>query len=434
MQGNAPTLKALSGKDVKQRLRNKTESTDSFLALVFIFLGAMGIAVITYLSSNTITTSETKPNKEMGLRQDIGGVHKQAPTTLSAGDPVQTIDAKGQHAAESKRKDVQTANYSAGENLAYYPYMDVDMINKLCNIDLRGEDLSQCKNKRLSTTNPAQPPQYAIKRNLHILGERHSGTNVATELILQNFKIQLPTAFEIKKNFPGVNIAQFQVCSKYHCFVGSRYAIIKDNLLDLQREFGLNNHKHNTQEDKGYYPGLTIISMRNPYDWVAAMMEECYHCAKENLDAVNDPHRFVQLPFKKGAHVLPGELYHNIFDMRQRKFCNHIAVSAARSDCVIVIRAEDNVLRHQQENFVAMVERMTGWSLMHGSPRHVTGYFGRMKRTGFDVAAYIAKSLFLKTEHTNEDQKVISAVNKHMNAEFEQSLGFQRIGLEDPSL
>ena len=269
--------------------------------------------------------------------------------------------------------------------------IDIKMIGKVCGISLSRDHLSTCKNKE----------HGEIAHRLHILGERHSGTNVATELILKNFRIKLPSRSKLVKESPWINVEQYR------------------------KEYGLNSHKHSTQSDTGYYPGLSIVSIRNPYDWVQSMMKECYHCSKQQVKAKNDPDKFVSIPWTSGAHILPHEQFDNIFDLRNRKFCNHVSVASRRSDCVIIVRSESTILGDEQKAFVQRVKEMTGWDMVQKEPQQALGYFGRMGASTFNPATYIHKSIYLKSNYTSKDRRIIQAVRSAMDADFEQAVGYK---------
>eukprot|EP00890_Picochlorum_soloecismus_P002130 jgi/Picsp_1/2918/NSC_01143-R1_conserved unknown protein [Ectocarpus siliculosus] len=269
--------------------------------------------------------------------------------------------------------------------------VDIQLISRVCGISLSKDHLSSCKNKE----------HGEIAHRLHILGERHSGTNVATELILKNFRIKLPSRSKLLKESPWINVEQYR------------------------KEYGLNSHKHNTQRDTGYYPGLSIVSIRNPYDWVRSMMKECYHCSKQQMKAKNDPERFVSIPWTRGAHILPHEQFDNIFDLRKRKFCNQVSVAAKRSDCVVIVNSESTILGDQQKALVHRVKEMTGWAMVHKEPQEALGYFGRMGASLFDPATYIHKSIYLKSNYTNTDRRIIQAVRSSMDADFERAVGYK---------
>lgn len=274
---------------------------------------------------------------------------------------------------------------------------DVAIINRECGLALEENSFEHCNNIG----------SRGVAHRLHTLGERHSGTNVATQLVLKNFHIVLPSRNQIAREFIWADVAKYR------------------------EELGLNKHKHDSQVDSGYYEGLSVVSVRNPYDWVHSMMEECYHCALEQLSVVKDPDMFVTVPWTSGAHIAPHESFSNIFDLRQQKICNHIGTAAKRSDCVFFTRAEENLLEEHQQEFVSRVARMTGWEIHHGQPQSLTGYFGRMNRDAFDPIEYLDKSLYFKSNYTPLDAKIIKAVNRMMNADFESALGYDIIHCEN---
>lgn len=250
-----------------------------------------------------------------------------------------------------------------------------------------------------------------VSRHFHILGERHCGSNAAADLVHANFDVILESKEKIRKRFPWVKVAEFQ------------------------REFGLNNHKHNSQQDDGhFYPGLTVISIRNAYDWVRSMMRDCYFCDSAQIRASRKgPLEFVSTPWQRGAHITPGESFEDIFDLRMKKFCNHLKSAITSSNCVMLVRAEENVLPMQQEAFVRAVQNLTGWTMKGEMPTVLTGYHGRAQSgTSMAPKDYFERSVYFRahtlekeTEETDtETSHLVEAVNARMNPTFEKLLGY----------
>lgn len=248
----------------------------------------------------------------------------------------------------------------------------------------------------------------SISRHFHILGERHCGSNAAANLVHANFDVILESKEKIRKRFPWVKVAEFQ------------------------REFGLNNHKHNSQQDDGrFYPGLTVISIRNPYDWVKSMMRDCYFCDSAQVRASRKGHlEFVSTPWQRGAHITPGESFEDIFDLRMKKFCNHLKSAITSSDCVMIVRAEENVLPMHQEVFVQRVQNLTGWAMKGETPTVLTGYHGRaqsgtsmsmLPKDYFDRSVYFGYS---RSQPEEDALHLVEAVNAKMNPTFEKLLGY----------
>lgn len=250
-----------------------------------------------------------------------------------------------------------------------------------------------------------------VSRHFHILGERHCGSNAAADLVHANFEVILESKEKIRKRFPWVKVAEFQ------------------------REFGLNNHKHNSQQDDGhFYPGLTVISIRNAYDWVRSMMRDCYFCDSVQIRASRKgPLEFVSTPWTKGAHITPGESFEDILDLRMKKFCNHLKSAITSSNCVMIVRAEENVLPMQQEAFVQAVQNLTGWTMKGETPTVLTGYHGRAQSgTSMVPKDYFERSVYFRAhtleketeERDTETLHLVEAVNTKMNPTFEKLLGY----------
>lgn len=274
--------------------------------------------------------------------------------------------------------------------------IDLKNLTAICGLP-PGASLSLCGKKPFQ--GKEREVSSPISHRIHILGERHSGTNAAADLAHTNFELSLVSKSYIRKRFPWVKAGEFQ------------------------KEFGLNNHKHNTQADYGYYPGLSIISIRNPFDWIRSMMRECYFCDTAQLVGIRKGVReFLTLPWTKGAHILPGETYGNIFDLRKKKFCNHLKVAYKRSDCVLIVRAEENILHLQQERFIYQIANMTNWETIYETPMVLSRYLGRgSTRNSFNSSRYFSQSLLI---HPELDRDLVQVVRENMDHSFEFALGY----------
>lgn len=137
------------------------------------------------------------------------------------------------------------------EQLLHERVGDVDVAGVMQACGIRADPLSLACTRR-----PVEPRVY-------ILGERHSGTNIASALAYSNFDLDMEPAPKVR-------------------------AVLGPNVMvddTVRKEFGMNNHKHNMQTPTGFYGGLSIICIRNPYDWIRAMMRECYFCEDRNKHA-----------------------------------------------------------------------------------------------------------------------------------------------------
>ena len=274
------------------------------------------------------------------------------------------------------------------------PEFDLATLNMFCGLDIPASAFTQCSNKILQSDGSTM-----IAPVLHILGERHSGTNLAATLIQTNFALVYnKTLVPIDDPYP-------------------------------QMDFGINHHKHNMQFDEGYYNGISVISVRNPYDWVAAMKKKCYYCGStmESYARQGLIEKMVDEEWKEGHHERP-YMFHDIFDLRQRKFCNQLKVAATRTDCVVLVRAEDNLLYHQQEKFIWRIQQMTGWKLRTESIVINRGYQGfsrdNNERDKINLPILVNASIVFKPQLTPMDIRTVKAANSRMNDTFEKALGY----------
>ena len=83
------------------------------------------------------------------------------------------------------------------------PAFDLNAINAACNLTIPEEMFTTCRNQVYPRTNRfTNETQMAISPRIHMLGERHSGTNLAAALAKRNFdlvynKTLVPTRFPI---------------------------------------------------------------------------------------------------------------------------------------------------------------------------------------------------------------------------------------------
>ena len=321
------------------------------------------------------------------------------------------LEKEGEGDTSYSLSDEERAQY---EQMVENHLEDIDMksLKSICGLP-NDMDVSMCFNARGKAAGNINHSKNLYRR-IHILGERHSGTNAATDLAHANFDLTLISKDYIRSKFPWVKGEEFR------------------------KEFGITSHKHNIQQQKGYHPGLSIISMRNSYDWVRKMMEECYFCGKEQMKAVESGsiEEFLSAPWTDGAHISSNEKYTDIFDLRKKKFCNHLYVAATRSDCVIVVRAEENIMPGQQRAFIQKIQDMTRWALKHSQPKVLRSYLGRSSRTMFNPLAYFSSSLYFSRLETKKDwdnnlkesaRILVNLVDRKSDERFERALGYKRL-------
>lgn len=243
-----------------------------------------------------------------------------------------------------------------------------------------------------------------------VLGERHSGTNAIAQLFYHNFDLDKDHItnenFPMALNFPGDPI-----------------------------DFGISEHKHDEQRpgETQYQPGLTVVSVRNPYDWVKSFQKKCYGCEQRNTkNYLGTVEAFVSQAWVGGDHVYQDvATYKNIFDMRYKKVCNHIRSALTQSDCLIYLRQEDNLLPTSKNAIVEMAAAMTGWT-PSGSQMSFDQlqYYGHNEdKTDYrSIESYIHSSLYFRQSNNNalteEDKELIQAVNAHADPAFEHALGY----------
>lgn len=356
---------------VQQRARKRVQwSTLEYIHCGFIVFSTF---VIFYIGLNIMSSND--------YSSENAGIQGRKSFLLQEG--TQTLD-------EDTQREYETL---VGKRLNE---IDFESLLDICGLP-RGAKLSQCERKTHGDQTEAE--HYQTAQKIHILGERHSGTNVATDIAHANFELTLVSKGFVHRKYPWVKNTEFG------------------------REFGLNSHKHNIQGNYGYYPGLSIVSIRNPYDWIRSMIRQCYFCDRSQLSAIRKGVReFLESPWTKGAHILPGEHYDNIFDLRKKKLCNHLRVAYERSDCVLLIRAEENVLSLQQQLFISKISNMTKWKQRNKSPKVFSTYLGRdSTQESFNPSKYFSQSLLF---HPELDIDFVRAVRDHMDEEFEFALGY----------
>ena len=284
------------------------------------------------------------------------------------------------------------------------PAFDLNAINAACNLTIPEEMFTTCRNQVYPRTNRfTNETQMAISPRIHMLGERHSGTNLAAALAKRNFdlvynKTLVPTRFPIP--FP-------------------------------QSDYGINRHKHNIQVDGPYERGLSIISIRNPYDYASAMTDICYECGPQKHNRQN-PEVFIGTPWHGGNHA-DDHRFDNLMAMRRDKYCNYLEKAAKLTDCIMMVHSEDNMLPVHQERFVWRMAMLTGWPLKGKQPSSKGDYSGHADGRGFKLSNLIDKTLFFKDQYTEKERRVIKTVNEVMEEDFEKALGYKSLVLpEEP--
>jgi len=244
-----------------------------------------------------------------------------------------------------------------------------------------------------------------ISPRIHILGERHSGTNLASELAQMNFDLIYD------KTIPTSRIGK----------------------APKQFDFGINKHKHNIQSDGPYERGLSIISIRNPYDYTNAMIKECYQCGPQERNS-HKPGVFVGSPWDGDIHA-DNHHFDNLMVMRKAKYCKYLEQAAKLTDCIMFVHSEDNMLPTQQLHFVWKMAMLTGWPMKQIYPSVRSEYAGHARGThgDFSVCKLIKEMLYFKTKDLSPiEGQVIDAVNTYMEKDFEEAMGY--LPMELPTL
>ena len=314
----------------------------------------------------------------------------------------------GGHIVAGQRDNVVACQESPG-----YPWrLNIKKIGELCStmgVSYKFDDDTPYSS-RIKSCFSRDGSSASIVPYFRVLGERHSGTNAIAQLFYHNFDLDkdhinhqnFPTA----RNFPGDPI-----------------------------DFGISEHKHDEQRpgETQYQPGLTVVSVRNPYDWVKSFQKKCYGCEERNTQKyLNTVEDFVTQAWVGGDHVYRDvATYNDIFDMRYKKICNHIRSALTQSDCLVYMRQEDNVLPNSKHAIVQMAAAMTGWTpRAPQTPFDQLQYYGH-NEDGTDyrsIESYIHSSLYFRqstnTAFTEEEKALIQAVNAHANPVFEHALGY----------
>ena len=214
-----------------------------------------------------------------------------------------------------------------------------------------------------------------LEKNVYIMGERHSGTNLISTLLHQNFNVTIHD--------------------------------------------GLGAHKHVFQDTEGpFNAGVAVVSIRNPFDWVLGMKKQCWFCQSPEWDrnvSTWNLEDFVSVPWEGSFEG--NEKFRNIFEMRYTKLCNHLQASL-RATCVLLVRHDDLILPWQQVKFIHQIPSLLGWSL--STKAKYLSTYKWMEGEPYDSFAEISRS----HQMTPLNQSAIEIVKNHMNATLEASLGY----------
>ncbi len=196
-------------------------------------------------------------------------------------------------------------------------------------------------------------------------------------------------------------------------------------------DIGITEHKHDEQTA---YPGpvedvpligLTVVAVRDPYAWVGSMSHNIYGGQGRNkfVRREGEPYsgaieRFLSTSWAGGDHVYD-TTYADIFEMRYRKVCNHVASALKYSQHVMYLRHEDDVMETSKLSILQAVSRL-GWPLNAGNVKNGVNlllgkYFG-----------WSSKSTTWGSEEQqlSEQDDLVDAVNRHANWAFERVLGY----------
>lgn len=307
------------------------------------------------------------------------------------------------------REEISPADQRRLEQLLREHVRDVDVaaLARACSPTSTGRILDlQSVNTRCA--------KHPVEPRVYMLGERHSGSNVAAALAYSNFALELEPVANIRKLMPGSNVDE-----------------------TVRKEWGMNNHKHNLQDDVAgaAYGGLAILAVRNAYDFIRSLHAQCYFC--DPVNRKRDIDAFVSTPWTAGAHI--ERPYSDIFDLRRKKICNAVAVAATHANCLLIVRAEELVLPATQREYVQTIQSMTGWDLLNGEiatsgPTNV----GRGRGERFSAADYFDENILFSLRSSREDNnEVVRAVGHRLDTAggstslLEEALGYSRSdGLE----
>ena len=245
----------------------------------------------------------------------------------------------------------------------------------------------------------ARCAHHPVEPRVYMLGERHSGSNIAATLAYSNFDLGIEPPASVRKVLgPGVLVDE-----------------------TVRKEFGMNKHKHDLQDDVGSYGGLAVLAVRNPYDWVRALKHQCYFCSSSNKH--QDMEKFVSAPWTSGAHI--ERPYRDVFDLRKAKICQWLRTAATRTNCVAIVRAEELVLPSTQLEFIKKLHAMTDWPYVEGNAENIrtggTQNVGRGAGERFDAGRYFTDNV-LFTNQT--DHELIRTVRPRLDVAFESALGY----------
>ena len=181
--------------------------------------------------------------------------------------------------------------------------------------------------------------------------------------------------------------------------------------------------------DGPYERGLSIISIRNPYDYASAMTDICYECGPQKHNRQN-PEVFIGTPWHGGNHA-DDHRFDNLMAMRRDKYCNYLEKAAKLTDCIMMVHSEDNMLPIHQERFVWRMAMLTGWPLKGKHPSTVVEYSGHKGAGGFKLSKLIDNSLIFKKYYTAKDKSVIRAVDQVIEGDFEKAFGYKSLVLPE---
>lgn len=242
-----------------------------------------------------------------------------------------------------------------------------NQINEFCKISFSAENLCLASASSLGTK--------AIPKHIYIMGERHSGTNLITNLLEINF--------------------------------------------NTSTHDGFGKHKHVFQDTTGQsIQGIAVLSIRNPFDWVSGMKKRCWFCRSTEWNRMVsswDIEKFANITWY--GNFEGGKSFQNIFAMRYAKFCNHLETSL-RADCTLLIRHEDTILPWQQVKLVHEVASVLKWENV--SKETYLGNYKAPNGVQFDSQKLISQSYQL----TPSNQTIVNILQKHMNLAMEASLGY----------
>lgn len=193
-------------------------------------------------------------------------------------------------------------------------------------------------------------------------------------------------------------------------------------------DLGITEHKHDEQteylgpvEDIPLI-GVTVVAVRSPYDWIESMSRNIYGGQSRNKfkqgqgEAYKDAiERFLNTTWDGGDHIFETS-YADIFELRYRKVCNHVASALKYSQHVMFLRHEDDVTDTSKLGVVEAVSRL-GWPLnADNGDVDMLGdkYFGWSKSV----------SNWGDEDAPSKHNDLVAAVNRHADWDFERVLGY----------